>query len=79
MDNADEEAAAAAAAVAAALRPEPPGGGPLMNNGSRDVSTGDVQKLQQQLQDIKEQVCIIWLLDYSLRGGGCYAIKYPAL
>ena len=32
-----------------------------MNNGSRDVSgrdmsTADLQKLQQQLQDIKEQV-----------------------
>lgn len=27
-----------------------------MNNGSRDVSSTDVQKLQQQLQDIKEQV-----------------------
>ncbi|KAK6622885.1 E3 ubiquitin-protein ligase mib1 [Polyplax serrata] len=31
-------------------------GGALMNNGSRDVSSTDVQKLQQQLQDIKEQV-----------------------
>jgi hypothetical protein len=30
--------------------------GPLMNNGARDVSNGDIQKLQQQLQDIKEQV-----------------------
>ncbi len=27
-----------------------------MNNGSRDTSTYDIQKLQQQLQDIKEQV-----------------------
>jgi len=30
--------------------------GTLMNNGARDVSNGDIQKLQQQLQDIKEQV-----------------------
>jgi hypothetical protein len=30
--------------------------GNLMNNGARDVSNGDIQKLQQQLQDIKEQV-----------------------
>lgn len=30
-----------------------------MNNGSRDTSTYDIQKLQQQLQDIKEQVRII--------------------
>jgi len=29
--------------------------GPLMNNGCRDNSNTDVQKLQQQLQDIKEQ------------------------
>lgn len=28
---------------------------PLMNNGSRDTNN-DIQKLQQQLQDIKEQV-----------------------
>lgn len=30
--------------------------GPLMNNGCRDNSSTDIQKLQQQLQDIKEQV-----------------------
>lgn len=31
--------------------------GPLMNNGGRDTSSSsDIQKLQQQLQDIKEQV-----------------------
>lgn len=29
-----------------------------MNNGSRDTSNSDYQKLQQQLQDIKEQVSI---------------------
>lgn len=29
--------------------------GPLMNNGGRDTSN-DIQKLQQQLQDIKDQV-----------------------
>lgn len=35
---------------------------PLMNNGGRDLTnTNDIQKLQQQLQDIKEQVNIfIW-------------------
>lgn len=27
-----------------------------MNNGSRDTSASDIQKLQQQLQDMKEQV-----------------------
>ena len=32
--------------------------GALMNNGARDMSSGDLQKLQQQLQDIKEQVSI---------------------
>lgn len=33
----------------------PPVQGPFMNNGGRDTSN-DIQKLQQQLQDIKEQV-----------------------
>lgn len=32
-----------------------PAQGPFMNNGGRDTSN-DIQKLQQQLQDIKEQV-----------------------
>lgn len=36
--------------------------GPLMNNGGRDTNnTNDIQKLQQQLQDIKEQVRYILL------------------
>lgn len=37
--------------------PQPPG---IMNNGSRD-NTKDIQKLQQQLQDIKDQVrpCLV--------------------
>lgn len=30
-----------------------------MNNGSRDTSHSDIQKLQQQLQDIKEQVILV--------------------
>ena len=30
-----------------------------MNNGSRDTSHNDIQKLQQQLQDIKEQVKLL--------------------
>lgn len=36
--------------------------GPLLNNGARDESssTGDVAKLQQQLQDIKEQVSFLF-------------------
>ena len=41
---------AAVAAVAAQAE------GTLMNNGSRDTSRSDIRKLQQQLQDIKEQV-----------------------
>jgi len=32
----------------------------LMNNGSRDTSHSDIQKLQQQLQDIKEQVRVLF-------------------
>lgn len=44
--------AAAAAAAAVAVQQQ----GPFMNNGERDTSN-DIQKLQQQLQDIKEQVC----------------------
>lgn len=39
---------------AAPPEPQKPG---LMNNGSRDVSR-DIQKLQQQLQDIKDQVSV---------------------
>lgn len=43
--------------------------GPLMNNGERDESStasgSDIQKLQQQLQDIKEQVCSLLLLCVS--------------
>lgn len=35
----------------------------LMNNGSRDTSHSDIQKLQQQLQDIKEQVYHLLLYD----------------
>lgn len=35
-----------------------PKDGPMMNNGCRD-SSNDVQKLQQQLQDIKEQVRLL--------------------
>lgn len=45
------------------------GGQPMMNNGSRDTNvsvpnptttTSDVQKLQQQLQDIKDQVNLLY-------------------
>lgn len=37
--------------------------GALMNNGSRDTSNSDIQKLQQQLQDIKEQTMCPVCLD----------------
>ncbi|XP_023247906.1 E3 ubiquitin-protein ligase MIB1 isoform X2 [Copidosoma floridanum] len=37
--------------------------GTLMNNGSRDTSHSDIQKLQQQLQDIKEQTMCPVCLD----------------
>lgn len=39
-----------------------PAPGMMMNNGCRDNSHNDIQKLQQQLQDIKEQVriCILY-------------------
>ena len=30
-----------------------------MNNGGKDTSNSDVQKLQEQLNDIKEQVCYL--------------------
>lgn len=43
-----------AAAAAGVVVPGPTG--QLMNNGSRDMSSADLQKLQQQLHDIKEQV-----------------------
>ena len=32
-----------------------PGAGPVMNNGGKDTSNADVQRLQEQLNDIKEQ------------------------
>lgn len=48
----------AAGAVGAAPHEQ----GPLMNNGCRDNSNTDIQKLQQQLQDIKEQVGFSLLL-----------------
>ncbi|XP_015601885.1 E3 ubiquitin-protein ligase MIB1 isoform X2 [Cephus cinctus] len=35
----------------------------LMNNGNRDISHSDIQKLQQQLQDIKEQTMCPVCLD----------------
>lgn len=37
--------------------------GNLMNNGSRDTTNSDIQKLQQQLQDIKEQTMCPVCLD----------------
>jgi E3 ubiquitin-protein ligase mind-bomb len=38
--------------------------GPLMNNGGRDTNnSNDIQKLQQQLQDIKEQTMFPVCLD----------------
>uniref|UniRef100_A0A131YG45 RING-type E3 ubiquitin transferase n=1 Tax=Rhipicephalus appendiculatus TaxID=34631 RepID=A0A131YG45_RHIAP len=41
----------------------PGGPGPLMNNGAHDTSVHDLQKLQQQLQDIKEQTMCPVCLD----------------
>ncbi len=45
------------------------GGHPVMNNGGRDTSMRDVQKLQQQLADIKEQTMCPVCLDRSGHGG----------
>ncbi len=44
------------------------GGHPVMNNGGRDTSMRDVQKLQQQLADIKEQTMCPVCLDRSVQG-----------
>lgn len=38
-----------------------------MNNGSRDTSHSDIQKLQQQLQDIKEQVRVSFASRFVMR------------
>ncbi len=46
------------------------GGHPVMNNGGRDTSMRDVQKLQQQLADIKEQTMCPVCLDRSGHGVG---------
>ena len=37
-----------------------------MNNGGKDTSNSDVQKLQEQLNDIKEQVCNLLCVVYIL-------------
>ncbi len=57
--------AAAAAATATAAATASAAGGPeaavnvkVMNNGNRDTSSADVQRLQEQLNDIKEQVFV---------------------
>jgi len=47
---------AAAASSASGSSGMSVGGGMLMNNGRQDTSLADIQKLQQQLQDIKDQV-----------------------
>nr|XP_053637209.1 E3 ubiquitin-protein ligase mib1-like [Cherax quadricarinatus] len=52
---------AGAASTAGVVVPGPTG--PLMNNGSRDMSSADLQKLQQQLHDIKEQTMCPVCLD----------------
>ena len=54
-------AAAAAGSSASGGSSVYAGGGMLMNNGRQDTtdtSLADIQKLQQQLQDIKDQVCM---------------------
>merc|ERR1711974_326820 len=38
-------------------------GGPVMNNGGKDTSNSDVQRLQEQLNDIKEQTMCPVCLD----------------
>ena len=43
----------------AAPTPTPLGGGAVMNNGRQDTTLQDLQKLQQQLQDVKDQVGIM--------------------
>lgn len=61
--------------ISAPPAPQPPG---IMNNGSRD-NTKDIQKLQQQLQDIKDQVpflvwrtwTLLWFYQYSLNANFC--------
>ena len=42
-----------------------------MNNGGKDTSNSDVQKLQEQLNDIKEQVCNSFCVVYMI-----YKIKF---
>ena len=42
---------------------------PVMNNGGKDTSNSDVQRLQEQLNDIKEQVTSIFVF-FSMRYGG---------
>jgi hypothetical protein len=49
-------AAGAASGISAGTPVAGVGGGPLLNNGRQDTSQADIQKLQQQLQDIKDQV-----------------------
>lgn len=39
-----------------------------MNNGSRDTSASDIQKLQQQLQDMKEQVGFSYINIFPFQG-----------
>ncbi|RZF46047.1 hypothetical protein LSTR_LSTR004760 [Laodelphax striatellus] len=57
------EEAPAPPAVPAQIAPAEPVG-PILNNGSRDsTSSSDIQKLQQQLQDIKEQTMCPVCLD----------------
>ncbi|KAL0274237.1 UNVERIFIED_CONTAM: hypothetical protein PYX00_006711 [Menopon gallinae] len=62
VENVEEEAAAAAAAAAPNNVTEA-GEGALMNNRSRAIKNTDIQKLQQQLQDIKEQTMCPVCLD----------------
>lgn len=49
--------------------------GPLMNNGSRDMSSADLQKLQQQLHDIKEQVSTFTSCEEGNFTQTCYAMN----
>ena len=51
-------------------------GHPLMNNGGKDTSLRDVQKLQQQLADIKEQTMCPVCLDRSVKQPQVLSLKF---
>ena len=65
--NAGDPYAASVSAALSSMNINPGAAGPnpstsTMNNGQKDTTHSDVQKLQEQLNDIKEQVYMIILL-----------------